>query len=148
MEMFHKWDEKSSAMYLVCVGHLHRCDGVASIHGTLECVLIHHSQNIRKRRTIHQGGGTGHEVLSVVRGGSQDVSVLAGDLSDDSGDVFGQGVNQSIVLSNKNLSNASYTCSILGDSIKALAEDQHGDLDKVAVRIDSGKFVPSKNVNY
>ena len=121
-------------MYLVRVGHLHRGDGVACIHRTLKRVLIHHSQDIRKRRTVHEGGSTRHEVLSVVGRGGKDVCVVLGDLSNDSGDVFGQRVDQSIVLSHKHLSDTRNTGSVLGNSVKALAKNQHGNLDKVGLQ--------------
>ncbi len=115
--------------YLVCVGHLHGSNGVACIHRALECVLINHSQDISQRRAVHNGSSTGHEVLSVVGRGSQNVGVLFGNLGNDSGDIFGQGVDKSVVLSHQHLSHTRYAGSVLGDSIEALAKDKDGNLE-------------------
>lgn len=126
-------------VYLVCVGHLHGGNGVTGIHRALECVLINHGQNIRQRRTVQNSSSTGHEVLSVVGRGSQDVSVLLGNLGDNSGDVFGQRVDKSVVLSHQHLSHTSHTGGVLGDSIEALAKDKYGDL--VILWVDLKKVV-------
>jgi len=124
-----KYCQCVNVSYLVCVGHLHGSNGVACIHRALECVFINHGQDIRQRRAVQNGSSTGHEVLSVVGRGSQNVGVLLGNLGNDSGHIFGQGVNKSVVLNHQHLSHTRYAGSILGNSIEALAKDKDGDLE-------------------
>jgi hypothetical protein len=111
-------------------------DGVAGIDWAGERILALHREDVRYLHHVEQGGDARRDILAGGGSRREEDIMMAHQIDDQRGDIFGQRIGISRIVGDMDLANARYARGGLGDSIDALPRHQQMHFAKLRRRGD------------